>query len=206
MIMFDLNKVDFSKSSDGLIPAIVQDSCSAKVLMLGYMNFEAVAQTQSTKKVTFYSRSKDRLWVKGEESKNHLELVSMSLDCDFDSILIQARPLGPTCHSGDISCFHDDKGAEISILGKLVTLLNERRDNPKELSYSSKLLSEPIARAAQKVGEEGVEVALAAVVENDQDFIGEVADLWFHSLVLLTKRKIELSEVLKILIERNSKL
>ena len=195
---------NFSKNPDGLIPAVVQNSLSGKVLMLGYMNAEALEKTISTKRVTLYSRTKKRLWVKGETSSNFLNVVHISIDCDRDSILIQATPQGPTCHTGTESCFSKDISPSICILTKLEALLKDNRKNPKDNSYSSKLLSENLARSAQKVGEEGVEVALASVVGSEKELIGEMADLWFHSLVLLAKKDIPLSEILLELKSRNS--
>lgn len=196
-------KIDFSKSPDGLVPAVVQDAVSSKVLMLGFMNAEAFRQTCDTSKVTFYSRSRKCIWVKGESSGNFLNVKSMAVDCDQDSILIQAIPEGPTCHTGSISCFQDDKGALISFLVELEELLIARRNNPEPDSYSSALFEEKLARSAQKVGEEGVEVAIAALGSDDSELISEVADLWFHSLLLLVKKGIKFQDVILELRRRN---
>ncbi len=203
----DLNP-DFSKYTDGLVPTIIQDYMNGQVLMLGFMNAEAFEKTLSEKKVTFYSRSKQRLWQKGESSGNYLELKTVSLDCDNDSILIQAKACGPTCHTGELSCFNSRQDALngasiISIIGKLTRLISDRRHNPQVGSYVNSLLSGSLSRVAQKVGEEGLETALAAVAGDRNELKSEAADLLFHLLVLLEAKEMSLEEVLQILIERN---
>jgi phosphoribosyl-ATP pyrophosphohydrolase/phosphoribosyl-AMP cyclohydrolase len=201
--MTPTNIPNFSKHTDGLVPAVIQDHISAKVLMLGYMNEEAYSLSQSRGKVVFFSRSKNRIWEKGESSGNTLIIKSISLDCDQDSILIQAEPKGPTCHSGDFSCFHSDTGALPDILRRIQQIISQREKSPAQDSYITKLLSEPLVRVAQKVGEEGVEVALAAMACDDTELLGEAADLFFHTLILLKRRKLELADVLQILQNRN---
>lgn len=187
---------DFSKGINSLLPAIIQHNISGVVLMLGYMNAEAFAKTVQTKKVTFFSRSKNRLWMKGEESGNFLELVEYRVDCDADTILCTAKPLGPTCHTGTQSCFGDEILPSTSFLATLEALLRDRKENPIAGSYTSTLFADADARLAQKVGEEGVEVAIATVKGDSVELISEVSDLWFHSLALLVKKGISLETIL----------
>ncbi len=195
--------VDWEKG-DGLAPAIVQDADTGAVLMLGYMNPDSLAATQERSLVTFWSRSKNRLWTKGETSGDVLHLVSLALDCDRDAILIQARPAGPTCHLGTVTCWGDDPGSDIAFLGQLGRVIDQRASAPQDASYTAKLLSKGIAKIAQKVGEEGVETALAAVGESDAALLGESADLVFHLMVLLKARGLSLSDVAKVLKARHT--
>ena len=196
-------KIDFEKTG-GLVPAIVQDADTLQVLMLGYMNAESVAKTNETGLVTFYSRSRKTLWTKGETSGNTLALISMNTDCDQDTILIKAKPKGPTCHEGTVSCF-GDKGADgVGFLSYLETLIEGRKTADPESSYTAQLLQGPLRRAAQKVGEEGVETALAAVAETDDKLVSEAADLFYHTLVLLAAKDVKLEAVIAELKRRHS--
>ncbi|MEN9834650.1 MAG: hypothetical protein RL011_843 [Pseudomonadota bacterium] len=194
--------VDFEKGG-GLVPAVVQDHDSGQVLMLGYMNQESLALTLETGDVTFYSRSREKLWRKGETSGHVLRARSLTLDCDRDSLLIQAVPLGPTCHTGSVSCFGDSTETQFATLPKLWAKIVERSDlaDPSS-SYTAKLLAEGVRRQAQKVGEEGVEVALAAVAEGDEALLGESADLLYHLLVLLRGRGLSFGQVCRVLAQR----
>jgi len=203
MLNFDTASVDWQKVQ-GLIPVIVQDSQQGVVLMLGYMNENALAQTLTLGKVTFYSRSKQRLWTKGEESGHYLFVDKISSDCDHDSLLILATPHGPTCHQGTRSCFADTALGHWSTLALLEQTIAERAASQDVGSYTHRLLAEGIKRIAQKVGEEGVEVALAAVAENDEDLCNEVADLFYHTLVLLQARGLSLAEISRVLQLRHS--
>ena len=195
----ELQSLDWAKG-DGLLPAIVQDAGNLRVLMLGYMNPEALAATQSSGHVTFFSRSKQRLWKKGETSGNVLELVSIQTDCDNDTLLVLARPHGPTCHLQRASCFAD---APASFLADLDALVAQRERERPSGSYTTALFEEGIRRIAQKVGEEGVETALAAVVQDDTALLGESADLIFHLLVLLRARGLSLRDVSSLLQQRH---
>lgn len=195
----DLQMLDWAKG-DGLLPAIVQDAGNLRVLMLGYMNAEALAATQTSGHVTFYSRSKQRLWKKGETSGHVLELVSLQADCDNDTLLVLARPQGPTCHLQRDSCFADAPSSFIADLDALVA--QRERERPAG-SYTTTLFDEGIRRIAQKVGEEGVETALAAVVQDDAAVLGESADLVFHLLVLLRARGLSLLDVSSLLQKRH---
>lgn len=160
--------IDFTKSTDGLIPAIIQDAVTKNVLMLGYMNQEAVDKTNETKKVTFYSRSKNRLWTKGEESGNFLNLVDIKVDCDNDSLLITVNPVGPTCHTGTDTCWKEDNANSYGFLSKLEDIITDRKDNPENKdSYVASLYRDGINKVAQKVGEEAVEVVIEAMDSND---------------------------------------
>jgi phosphoribosyl-ATP pyrophosphohydrolase/phosphoribosyl-AMP cyclohydrolase len=195
----DLQSLDWAKG-DGLLPAIVQDAGNLRVLMLGYMNAEALAATQASGHVTFYSRSKQRLWKKGETSGHVLELVSLQADCDNDTLLVLARPHGPTCHLQRDSCFAE---APSSFLADLDALVAQReRDRPAG-SYTTALFEEGVRRIAQKVGEEGVETALAAVAQDDAALLGESADLVFHLLALLRARGLSLQDVSALLRDRH---
>lgn len=192
--MSKLEDLDYSKLG-GLVPAVVQESIFGRILMVGFMNEEAVKETVQSGKVTFYSRSKKRLWVKGEESGNFLKLKEIAVDCDNDTLLVIAEPEGPTCHTGATSCF-GDCGAEIQILSDLENVIKKRAIEVTDGSYTARLLEEGLGRIAQKVGEEGVEVALASVYEFDAEkFSGEVADLFYHVMVLLEARGLSLSDV-----------
>ena len=188
-------KIDFEKGG-GLVPAIVQDADTLQVLMLGYMSAESVAKTEETRLVTFFSRSRKELWTKGETSGNVLNLVSMTVDCDFDTILVKARPNGPTCHEGTVSCFGDEGADGVGFLSYLETLIEGRKTADPESSYTAQLLQGPLRRAAQKVGEEGVETALAAVAETEDKLVSEAADLFYHTLVLLAAKDVKLEAVI----------
>lgn len=191
----EASELDWNKG-DGLLPAIVQHWRSGAVLMLGYMNAEALAHTRQSGKVTFYSRSKQRLWTKGETSGHALLLKSLQADCDNDTLLIQAEPLGPTCHKGTQSCFGDGSEPPLAFLAQLDAVVAQRERERPEGSYTTKLFESGIRRMAQKVGEEGVETALAAVAQDEAALRGEAADLIFHLLVLLRARGIDLADVI----------
>ena len=191
----------------GLIPAIVQDSLDGRVLMQGYMSAEALEMTLETGKVTFWSRSRKVLWTKGETSGHTLDLVDIHPDCDGDCLLVRARPEGPTCHLGKESCFDDEEGKvmpELAFLAQLERVITQRYTDRPEGSYTTKLLDTGIKRIAQKVGEEGVETALAAVAGEDEELLDESADLLYHLLVLLCSRKIELGSLVEVLKLRHS--
>lgn len=195
------NEINFSKS-DGLVPAIIQDVNTSQVLMLGYMNEEAVEKTRSTKKVTFFSRSKNRLWTKGEESGNVLHLVDFKIDCDNDTILIKANPVGPTCHKGTKTCWGEEKETSFGVISDLEEVIQDRIAHPNEKSYVSDLLSKGINKVAQKVGEEAVEVVIEAKDDNEDLFLNESADLLFHYLILLQAKGNSLEDVLEVLKSR----
>ena len=195
--------IDFDKGA-GLVPAIVQHADTGVVLMLGYMDAEAVKTTQDKGLVTFFSRSKNRLWTKGETSGNTLALVSIAVDCDRDALLVRARPAGPTCHMGTQSCFGEMPGPEIGFLGALQTIVDQRAAADPSGSYTARLLAKGVLKCAQKVGEEGVEVALAATAEDDAALLGESADLIFHLLVTLKARGLGLADVVKVLEDRHN--
>ncbi len=195
-------KLDFDKVG-GLIPTIVQDAKTKMVLMLGYMNEEAVAKTQELGKVTFFSRSKNRLWTKGETSGHFLQLVSMKSDCDHDSILIQANPIGPTCHTGTTSCFGEE--ANQSFFHKLESVIKHRLAGDDEGSYTKQLVNKGINKVAQKVGEEAVELVIEAKDDNKELFLNEAADLMYHYVVLLQAKGYALQDVETILKERYQK-
>ncbi|MFT7204628.1 MAG: phosphoribosyl-ATP pyrophosphohydrolase/phosphoribosyl-AMP cyclohydrolase [Algoriphagus sp.] len=196
--------IDFKKMN-GLVPAIVQDALSGKVLMQGYMNEEALAKTQESGKVTFFSRSKERLWTKGETSGNFMELVSMTEDCDGDSILIQANPIGPVCHTGSDTCFDEVNSSKTGFIDQLRAIIKDRKNNPSDQSYTASLFAKGINKIAQKVGEEAVEIVIEAKDDNKHLFLGEAADLMFHYLILLEAKGYELDEVMDVLIERHKK-
>ena len=195
--------IDWNKG-DGLVPAIVQHWRSGAVLMLGYMNAAALAQTQQSGKVTFYSRSKVRLWTKGETSGHYLLLKSLKVDCDNDTILIQAEPQGPTCHKGTQSCFGDASAPPLAFLAELDALVAQRERERPAGSYTTKLFDEGLRRIAQKVGEEGVETALAAVAQDEAALRGEAADLMFHLIVLLRAKGVALDDVIAELRRRHA--
>lgn len=200
--MTALQEPDWSRGN-GLLPAVVQHWQSGELLMLGYMNAAALQATQASGKVTFFSRSRKTLWTKGETSGHWLELKSLHLDCDADALLVQAQPHGPTCHTGQDSCFGARLPA-LSFLTRLETLLAERRVSASENSYTASLFAAGPARIAQKVGEEGVEVALAAVAAERSELLEESADLLYHLLVLLQARDCSLTEVVARLESRHS--
>lgn len=196
-------KVDFTKNSDGLIPAIIQDAVTHNVLMLGYMNAEALKKTQDTEKVTFYSRSKQRLWTKGEESGNVLHLVSIANDCDNDTLLIKVLPEGPTCHTGTDTCWGATNQNDLSFLSQLEKTIETRRlAKDTEKSYVASLFDKGINKIAQKVGEEAVEVVIEAKDDNDELFLAESSDLLFHYLMLLQAKGFTLKDVVKVLESR----
>jgi len=197
----NLNELNFDKSSDGLLPAIIQDADTRVVLMQGYMDHDALEKTLDSKLVTFFSRSKQRLWTKGETSRNYLHFVSAAADCDKDSILIQARPNGPTCHTGDDTCWSDKNQGEF--LDHLERTIQHRRDNPSEKSYTSQLLARGINKVAQKVGEEAVELVIEAKDDDRDLFLGEAADLMYHYIVLLAAKGYSLEDVREVLRSRH---
>lgn len=196
-------EVDFSKSPDGLVPAIIQDAISHRVLMLGYMNREALDKTLAEKRVTFFSRSKNRLWTKGEESGNFLELVSAALDCDQDTLLLKVHPTGPVCHTGADTCWNEKNADAASFLSGLEQVIRDRRTNPTEKSYTASLFAKGINKVAQKVGEEAVELVIEAKDDHRDLFLGEAADLLFHYLILLQAKGFTLEDVITILKERH---
>ncbi len=198
-----LPKIDWKKDS-GLVPAIVQDAATLQVLMLGYMNAAALKKTIKTKRVTFFSRSKQRLWTKGESSKNFLHLVSLQVDCDHDTILITARPDDPTCHRDTPSCFGNDGATGIGFLAHLDRIVADRIKRGDKQSYTVRLAKEGVTRCAQKVGEEGVETALAALGSNQKEFTGEAADLLYHLIVLLRVKKLSLDTAVAVLAKRHA--
>ena len=197
-------KIDFTKMN-GLIPAIVQDALTGKVLMQGYMNEEALAKTQESGMVTFFSRSKNRLWTKGETSGHFLELVSWSGDCDGDSILVKANPKGPVCHTGADTCWDEDNSSKTGFIDQLRAIIKDRKNNPSDTSYTASLFAKGINKIAQKVGEEAVEIVIEAKDDNKELFLGEAADLLFHYLVLLEAKGYELDEVMEVLVKRHTK-
>jgi phosphoribosyl-AMP cyclohydrolase / phosphoribosyl-ATP pyrophosphohydrolase len=197
-------KVDYSKYTDGLVPAVVQDFKTHKVLMLGFMNEEAVKKTMSEGKVTFYSRSKQRLWTKGEESGNHLLVKEILSDCDNDTLLIKAQPLGPTCHTGADTCWSERNHQE-DFLYYLEDIIELRKKSSDEKSYVKQLFGKGINKMAQKVGEEAVELVIEAKDSNDDLFLNEAADLLFHYLILLNAKGHNLESVVNILRQRHSK-
>jgi phosphoribosyl-AMP cyclohydrolase / phosphoribosyl-ATP pyrophosphohydrolase len=191
------------KSSHGLIPAIIQDSETKNVLMLGYMNEESIQKTIETQKVTFFSRSKQRLWTKGEESGNFLNLVSIKNDCDGDTLLIQAKPVGPTCHTGADTCWQEENTDNYGFITQLENTIKIRRENAdSEKSYVASLFEKGINKIAQKVGEEAVEVVIEAKDDNDDLFLSESADLLFHYLILLQAKGFQLNDVVEVLKKR----
>lgn len=195
--------IDFTKSAHGLIPAIIQDSETKTVLMLGYMNAESYQKTLDTKKVTFYSRSKQRLWTKGEESGNFLNLVDIKNDCDNDTLLIQVKPEGPTCHTGSDTCWQETNNQEYGFISKLENTIKVRRENAdSEKSYVASLFKLGINKIAQKVGEEAIEVVIEAKDDNDNLFLDESADLLFHYLILLQAKGFQLNDVVDVLKSR----
>ncbi len=193
-----MEKPNFSRGENGLLPAIIQDEVTGKVLMLGYMNEEALKKTNEIGKVTFFSRSKNRLWTKGESSENYLHVRSISLDCDQDAILIKAKPDGPTCHTGADTCWNESNEG-IGFLNQLESVIEGRRSGDKEKSYVKSLFDSGINKMAQKVGEEAVEVVIEAKDDNDDLFLNESADLLFHYLILLQAKGYKLQDVVKLL-------
>lgn len=195
-------KIDFEKSG-GLVPAVIQDANTLKVLMLGYMNQEAFDQTMSTGKVTFFSRSKNRLWMKGEESGNFLELKSMALDCDNDSLLIKALPIGPVCHTGADTCWGEKNHAD-DFLTYLEGIIELRKHSTDDTSYVKSLFERGLNKIAQKLGEEAVEMIIEAKDDNHELFVNEAADLLFHYLILLNRKGFSLQDIKEVLRKRHS--
>ena len=200
-----LDAVLIKYDESGLVPAIIQDVITGKVLMLGYMNEEAMQVTQSSGKVTFFSRSKGRLWTKGESSDNFLLLKEISMDCDHDALLIKVEPQGPTCHTGDDTCWQEHNENALAFLARLEGVISDRKNNASDQSYTSSLFKKGINKIAQKVGEEAVEIVIEAKDDNDDLFLGEAADLLFHYLILLQAKGFVLSDVIKILEGRHRK-
>jgi phosphoribosyl-ATP pyrophosphohydrolase/phosphoribosyl-AMP cyclohydrolase len=196
--------VNFKKYADGLVPAIIQDYDTHKVLMLGFMNAEAFIKTEATGKVTFYSRSKQRLWTKGEESGNFLMVKTIALDCDSDTLLIKAHPLGPICHTGADTCW-DEKNHKDDFIYYLEDIINLRKHASPDESYVARLFAKGINKIAQKVGEEAVEMVIEAKDNNEQLFLNESADLLFHYLILLNAKGYKLQHVIDVLQKRHSK-
>lgn len=195
--------IDFSKNSDGLIPAIIQDAETKNVLMLGYMNAEAYQKTVDTKKVTFFSRTKNRLWTKGEESGNFLNLIDIKNDCDNDTLLIKVKPEGPTCHKGTDTCWAEENSQDYGLISALEKTIQTRRENAdSEKSYVASLFKLGINKIAQKVGEEAVEVVIEAKDNDDNLFLNESADLLFHYLILLQAKGYKLEDVIAVLKSR----
>lgn len=199
-------KINFNKNKDGLVPAIIQDATTKNVLMLGFMNQEAFEKTKETRLVTFFSRSKNRLWTKGEESGNTLQLVEMKLDCDNDTLLIQVKPNGPTCHKGSDTCWNETNKENFGFISQLETTITNRIEKADtNNSYIASLFAKGINKVAQKVGEEAVEVVIEAKDSNDDLFLNESADLLFHYLILLQAKGFLLHDVIDILKSRERK-
>ncbi|HPH25067.1 MAG TPA: bifunctional phosphoribosyl-AMP cyclohydrolase/phosphoribosyl-ATP diphosphatase HisIE [Chitinophagaceae bacterium] len=196
--------INFSKYSDGLVPAIIQDFQTQKVLMLGFMNNEALQQTYNTGKVTFYSRAKQRLWTKGEQSGNFLNLKSITVDCDNDTLLIKVQPQGPTCHTGADTCFNEKNHSD-DFLTYLEQIIELRSKASPEESYVSRMLQKGINKVAQKVGEEAIELVIEAKDNDETLFLGEAADLMFHYLLLLNAKGFKLQQVIEVLQKRHTK-
>jgi len=194
--------LDFSKNKDGLVPAIIQDNATHKVLMLGYLNQESLSLTLSTDVVHFYSRTKQRIWKKGEESGNELKVVSLKEDCDKDTVIIKVNPVGPVCHKGDDTCFEDSNVSDDFII-TLENIIQDRKNNPSDSSYVSSLFKKGTNKIAQKVREEAVELVIEAKDDNDDLFLNESADLLFHYLILLQNKGFKLNDVINVLKNRN---
>jgi phosphoribosyl-ATP pyrophosphohydrolase/phosphoribosyl-AMP cyclohydrolase len=193
-------KPDFSKYANGLMPAIIQDANTKTVLMLGFMNQEALDKTKELNKVTFFSRTKNRLWTKGEESGNFLMVESIVADCDNDTLLIKANPVGPVCHTGADTCFNENNSGDF--LSRLEKTISDRKNNPTDKSYTSSLFAKGINKIAQKVGEEATELVIESKDNNDELFLGEAADLLFHYLILLQAKNKNLDQVIEVLKKR----
>ncbi len=204
-------KVDFKKNTDGLVPVIVQDNNTKTVLMLGYMNEEALIKTEESGRVTFFSRTKNRLWTKGEESGNYLELVSLKNDCDQDTLLIMVNPQGPTCHKGTDTCWGEENASEFGFISKLESIIESRKKlsevkpelREEKNSYVVSLFDAGMNKIAQKVGEEAIETVIEAKDNNDDLFLNESADLLFHYLILLRAKGFSLKDIVRVLEERN---
>lgn len=197
-------KIDFKKYTDGLVPVVVQDDSTQKVLMLGFMNEEALKKTQLENKVTFFSRSKQRLWTKGETSGNYLNVKSITPDCDQDTLLVKVLPNGPVCHTGADTCFNE-KNSGASFIYELEKIIEDRKNNPAEDSYSSSLFAKGINKIAQKVGEEAVELVIEAKDEDANLFKNEAADLLFHYIVLLQAKGFSLADIEEVLYKRHQR-
>ena len=197
-----MKTADFNKNTDGLLPAIIQDAQTQNVLMLGYMNEAALEKTQSTGRVTFYSRSKQRLWTKGEESGNFLEFKSIKVDCDQDTLLVRATPVGPTCHKGTDTCWGEKNTSGLIFVRDLEAIIDDRQQNPSQDSYVSSLFEKGGNKIAQKVGEEAVETVIEAIDGNEALFMEEAADLFFHYLILLKSKGKSLEDILALLKQR----
>lgn len=200
-----MTEINFDKSPDGLIPAVIQDAETGKVLMLGYMNREAYDKTVAENVVTFFSRSKQRLWTKGETSNNFLYVENLLVDCDGDTLLIKARPAGPTCHTGADTCFDEVNRGQGQFLNYLQGVIHDRKVNPSDKSYTASLFGRGVNKIAQKVGEEAVELVIEAKDDNDDLFKGEAADLLFHFLVLLEQKNLDLDDIVAVLKSRHAK-
>ena len=196
--------IDFLKYADGLVPAIIQDAVTHKVLMLGFMNEEALAKTKELNKVTFFSRTKNRLWTKGEESGNFLFLKEIKIDCDNDTLLIKVMPVGPVCHTGADTCFEEKNESE-NFLFDLEQIIIDRKNNPTDTSYTASLFKKGINKIAQKVGEEAIELVIEAKDDNAQLFKDEAADLLFHYLILLQAKGFCLADIVDVLKQRHNK-
>ena len=190
--------LDFSKNKDGLVPAIIQDNSTHKILMLGYLNKESLSLTLSNDVVHFYSRTKQRIWKKGEESGNELKVVSLKEDCDKDTVLIKVNPVGPVCHKGDDTCFEDSNVSD-DFISTLENIIQDRKINPSDSSYVSSLFKKGTNKIAQKVGEEAVELVIESKDNNDDLFLNESADLIFHYLILLQEKGLKMKDVVKVL-------
>ncbi|AUD05643.1 bifunctional phosphoribosyl-AMP cyclohydrolase/phosphoribosyl-ATP diphosphatase HisIE [Spirosoma pollinicola] len=199
------SEINFDKSPDGLIPAVIQDVETGKVLMLGYMNREAYDKTVAENVVTFFSRSKQRLWTKGETSNNFLHVREILIDCDGDTLLIKSAPAGPTCHTGADTCFDEVNQGKGQFLNYLQGIIHDRKVNPSEKSYTTSLFGRGVNKIAQKVGEEAVELVIEAKDDNDDLFKGEAADLLFHFLVLLEQKNMDLDDIVAVLQTRHVK-
>jgi phosphoribosyl-ATP pyrophosphohydrolase/phosphoribosyl-AMP cyclohydrolase len=197
--------MQFNKNADGLIPAIIQDNTTQKVLMLGYMNEEAFEKTQKERVVTFYSRTKQRLWTKGETSGNFLKVKDIRVDCDKDALLIKVEPVGAVCHTGADTCFEEENKDNLFFINHLRKVIEERKNQIPETSYTASLFAKGINKIAQKVGEEAVELVIEAKDDNRDLFLGEAADLLFHYLVLLEAKNIPLNQVIEVLEKRHKK-
>jgi phosphoribosyl-ATP pyrophosphohydrolase/phosphoribosyl-AMP cyclohydrolase len=199
------SEINFDKSPDGLIPAVIQDAQTGKVLMLGYMNREAYNKTIAENVVTFFSRSKQRLWTKGETSANFLHVSEVLIDCDGDTLLIKATPDGPTCHTGADTCFNEVNRGKAQFLNHLQRIIHDRKINPTDTSYTASLFKKGVNKIAQKVGEEAVELVIEAKDNNDDLFRGEAADLLFHFLVLLEQKNMDLDDITAVLQSRHAR-
>lgn len=196
--------IDFDKSPDGLVPVIIQDSTTFRILMLGYMNAEAFQKTKKEKRVTFFSRSKKRLWTKGEESGNFLNVDEIKKDCDHDTLLIYVTPVGPVCHTGSDTCFNE-KNISGNFLNYLENIIKERKENPSDKSYTSSLFQKGINKIAQKVGEEATELVIESKDDHMDLFENEAADLLFHYLILLAAKNTSLDQITEVLKKRHVK-